>query len=132
MPFAISVYLARVASFFRAMRKTSVVVCPTAQLPAEVGLHSDASIESCSRWPHLEGCSQTCAPQLHFSAENLSEFAVRHEGKHCISCGTVLTLDDWYRSRLATLTANAATPQIATPNAHPICFACNQARGLSS
>lgn len=126
-PINVLTYMRGVASLFRAVKKTSVVVCPTAQLPAEVGLDSDARIESCSRWPDLEGCSQICAPQLQFSADNLSEFAVKYEGKHCASCGTVLTRDDWYGSRLAIPTVHTVTP-----NAHPICFACNQARGLRS
>jgi hypothetical protein len=121
-PINVMTYIRGVASHFRAVRKTSVVICPTAQLPAEVGLDSDARMESCSRWPHLEGCSQTCTPQFQFSAEDLSEFAAKYEGKHCASCGKVLTRDDWYRSRLAIPTAHTATP-----DADPICFACNQA-----
>jgi len=118
----------------RAVKKTTVVVCPTEQLPAEVGLRSDSRIESCSRWPRLEGCGQTCSPQLQFLAEDLSEFAAKYEGKNCASCGTVLTQDDWYRSRLAISTAHTGTAGMhqdspsssasTTNNGHPICFTC--------
>src|ERR1700746_4202805 len=54
--------------------KTTVVICPTAELPAKVGLDSVERLESCSRWPELEGCSQACMPQVKFSAEDLEEF----------------------------------------------------------
>ncbi len=116
-------YMSRVTSLFRAATSTSVVVCPTAQLPANVRLRSDGSIESCSRRPQLEGCSQTCSPQLQFSADNLNEFVMKYEGKHCVSCGAVLTRDDWYKSRL-TIPMKHPT----TLNTHPICSACSQAR----
>jgi hypothetical protein len=118
----------------RNLKKTTSVACPTVQLPAEIGLGSDGRIESCSRWPRLEDCSQTCTPQLQFSAENLSEFVAKYEGRSCTSCGTVLTGDDWYRSRLAIPTAHTGTPGMhqgsssssasTTKNRPSICFTC--------
>jgi hypothetical protein len=139
-------YVAGVASFLvlamhlfrkhrRAVRKTTVV-CPAAQLPAEVRSHSDGRIDSCSRLPDTEQCSQSCAPQLQFSADDLSEFTAKYEGKNCASCGTALTKDDWYKSRLATSMAdNGASgtrstpysPTVSKTKAQPICFACYQA-----
>ena len=35
-------------------QKASVVVCPTAKLPAEIKLHENLRMESCSRWPEFE------------------------------------------------------------------------------
>jgi hypothetical protein len=118
----------------RAFNKTTVV-CPTERLPAEIALGLDSNVESCSRWPRQEGCSQTCAPQLQFSAADLSEFTVRYEGKNCVSCGTVLTRDDWYKSRLAIPAAQppeaAELPQVSSSsaanpkeNGQPVCFPC--------
>jgi hypothetical protein len=111
--------------------KTTVVICPTAELPAKVGLDSVERLDSCSRWPELEGCSQACMPQVKFSAEDLEDFAARYEGKKCTSCGAVLTQDDWYQSRLTALGPKAATADISgslTRRFHedsaPICSAC--------
>ena len=53
--------------------KTTVVVCPTVELPAEVRVTLDQGIESCSRWPELQVCSQSCMAQLQFSAEDLND-----------------------------------------------------------
>jgi hypothetical protein len=115
-----------------AVKKTSVL-CPTAQLPAEVRLNSDTGIESCSRMPYPESCSQNCTSQLQFSPDNLSEFVEKHEGKKCASCGTNLTGEDWYKSRL---TAHTRIPEGSpspaarmTTKAQPVCFACYQAFG---
>src|ERR1700746_3238250 len=95
-------------AFFAASHKTTVVICPTAELPAQVRLHSVERLESCSRWPELQGCNQACLPQVKFSAEELVDFTARYEGEKC-ACGGVLTADDWYKSRLATLDPKRAT-----------------------
>ena len=92
--------------------KTTVVICPTAGLPAEVRLDLDRRTESCSRWPELQVCSQSCMAQLQFSAEDMNDFAAHYEGKKCASCGAVLTRDDWYKSRLAALDPKTEMPEI--------------------
>ncbi len=114
--------------------RTTVVICPTRELPAEVELALDHRMESCSRWPELQGCSQSCTPQVQFSPEDLNDFAARYEGKECASCGAVLSRDDWYKSRLAALDTQAGTPEILggvrpsffsiTANSDPICSTC--------
>ncbi len=142
-------YAAGVASFWRPFGlgargilrrrgKTTVVICPTMTLPAEVGLDSDLHLESCSRWPEMQSCSQSCMPQVQFSAEDLDEFAARYEGKKCASCGAVLTRDDWYKSRLAVLETTTGVPKIprvvrpsffSIPGtSDPICSACYGAK----
>jgi hypothetical protein len=114
-------YAAGMASFLsslgargilRRCDKTTVVICPTLKLPAELGLDSDVCMESCSRWPELQICSQSCMPQIQFAAEDLNDFAARYEDKKCGSCGTALTRDDWYKSRLAVLETNTGVPKI--------------------
>ncbi len=124
---------------FRRREKTTVVICPTVKLPAEVRLDPELRMESCSRWPELENCSQSCMPQVQFSAEDLNDFAARYEGKQCSSCGTALTRDDWYKSRLAGLETTTGMPKIPgdvrpsflnTPETRgPICSACYAAKG---
>ncbi len=115
--------------------KTTSVLCPTAQMPAEVRLDSDARIQSCSRIAHLESCSQSCTPQLQFSADNLSEFVAKHEGKKCASCGRGLTADEWYKSRVTADTEmlgechDSALSRISKTTARPLCFTCYQALG---
>jgi hypothetical protein len=118
--------------------KTTVVICPTAKLPAEVGLDPELRMESCSRWPELQSCSQSCLPQVQFSAEDLNDFAARYDGKKCSSCDTGLTRDDWYKSRLAVLETNTGVPKtpgvrpsfFSTPETgDPICSACYAAKG---
>jgi hypothetical protein len=98
-------------AIFIGSRKTTVVVCPRAELPARLEFDPIHGMESCSRWPELEGCNQACMPQVEFSAEELEDFTARYEGENCASCGVTLTGDDWYKNRLATL-----DPQTATPN----------------
>jgi len=112
-------------------QKTTVVICPTAELPAQVGLDPLHGMESCSRWPELQGCSQACMLQVKFSAEDLEDFAARYEGKKCGSCGEVLTRDDWYQSRLAALDSETATTDIpvSLPRSFPedsalVCSVC--------
>ena len=116
-------YAAEVASFGRLLSlgargilrrraKTTVVICPAMKLPAEVGLNPDLHMESCSRWPELQSCSQACMPQVQFSAEDLNEFAARYEDKKCGSCDAALTRDDWYQSRLAVLGTTTGVPRI--------------------
>ncbi len=127
-------YAAQAASFWRLLGlgargvlrrrgKTTVVICPAVKLPAEVGLAPDLHMESCSRWPELQNCSQTCMSQVKFSAEDLNDFAARCEGKKCASCGAALTRDDWYNSRLAVLEPTTAVPGIPETG-DPICSAC--------
>jgi len=140
---------ARVASFGRLLSlgsrgilrrrdKTTVVICPTMKLPAGVGLDSNLHMESCSRWPELQSCSQSCMPQVQFSAEDLNEFAARCEGRKCASCGAALTREDWYKSRLAVLETTTGVPKmpgVAHPSffnipeiSDPICSACYGAK----
>ena len=142
-------YAAGVASFwrllglgargsFRRHDKTTVVICPPMKLPAEVGLDSDLHMESCSRWPELQSCSQSCMPQVQFSAEDLKDFAARYEGKKCASCGAALTRDDWYKTRLAVLETPTGVPkmlEVVRPSffnipetSDPICSACYGAK----
>jgi hypothetical protein len=123
----------------RRRRKTTVVICPTMKLPADVGLDPELRMESCSRWPELQGCSQSCMPQVQFSAEDLSDFAAHYEGKKCSSCGTALTQDDWYKSRLSVLETDPGVskiPGVDRPSmlsvpgtGDPICSACYAAKG---
>ena len=136
-------YAAGIAAFFRQLgpsaalrrqNKTTVVICPTTKMPAEVGLDSDLHMESCSHWPELEGCTQSCTPQVQFSAEDLQDFAARYEGKNCSSCGRPLTRDDWYKSRLAVLETDAGARKpvetvrpllpIIPATSDPICSSC--------
>ncbi len=115
----ISNNMSRVALRFLAVKKTTVVVCPRAQLPAEVRLRVGAArIDSCSRWPQLKGCRQTCASQLRYSADDVSKFVMKNEGQPCAVCGNVLTREDWYSSRLVVMTADTARCT------RPICFTC--------
>jgi hypothetical protein len=119
--------------------KTTVVICPTVKLPAEVGLDPALHMESCSRWPELQSCSQPCLPQVQFSAEDLNGFGARYEGKTCSSCGAGLTRDDWYESRLAALETNTRVPEIPgvdrpailiiPETGDPICATCYAAKG---
>jgi|SRR5271157_2884499 len=122
--------------------KTTVVVCPTVELPAEVRVTLDQGIESCSRWPALPGCNQGCTPQVQFSPDDLNDFAARYEGKKCASCGAVLTRDDWYKSRMAAPDAKTGALDLprsvhpsflSTPeNGDPICSTCYGAKmGIS-
>jgi len=128
-----------VRGILRRRDKTTVVICPTMKVPAEVGLDPELRMESCSRWPELQNCSQSCMPQVQFSAEDLNDFAARYEGKKCSSCGTALTRDDWYKSRLAVLETNpevSKIPGVDRPSIlsdpetrDPICSACYAAKG---
>jgi hypothetical protein len=119
--------------------KTTVVICPTAELPAQVGLDPAQGMESCSRWPKLQGCSQSCMPQVKFSGEELVEFTARYEGKKCTSCGAVLTRNDWYQTRLAALDPKTATvdipgslPRSFLEDSAPSCSACHRAKMSAS
>ena len=119
---------------FRHGRKTTAVICPVAELPAEVALDSNRHIESCSRRPETEGCGETCMPQIEFSDGNLEDFIARYEGKPCASCGVVMTGEDWYRSRLAILKATEKSAGTGQPGSSsreqtaPICSTCYSAR----
>ena len=114
-------------------QKSTVVICPTAELPAQVELDGVQRMGSCSRWPELEGCSQACMPQIRFSADDLREFTARYEGKPCTSCGVAIGGDDWYRSRLAA-PAEAERPDrpgslslSSLEDKAPICLDCHSA-----
>jgi hypothetical protein len=122
-------------AIFAGSHKTTVVICPTAKLPAEVGIDPVDHLESCSRWPELQGCSQDCVPQVKFSAEDLQDFTARYEGKKCSSCGAVLTREDWYNSRLRALDPKAATTDIpegrsrvVSEEGAPVCSVCYRAK----
>ena len=92
------------------VRKTCVVVCPTAKLPAEVKLDASLRLESCSRWSESGDCAQTCAPQIRFSSESLEEFVAIYGGRRCACCGAVLTATDWYDNRLGPLRCAGEEP----------------------
>lgn len=118
--------------------KTTVVICPTMELPAAVELAPDHRLESCSRWPGLEGCSQSCISQAQYSAEDLNDFAARYEGRKCALCGAALSRDDWYKSRLAALDVQTGMPEVSgvvrtssfsvPANSDPICSTCYGAK----
>lgn len=120
---------------FGGPQKTTVVICPTAELPAMVALDPVQGVESCSRWPEFEQCTQRCMAQVQFSADDLQEFLERYEGRNCASCGAVLTAGDWYNSRMAAVEAETATPEIPRANGGsfseygaPICSSCFRAK----
>jgi len=116
-------------------RKTTTVTCPVADQPAEVALDSSRHIESCSRRPESEGCSEACVPQIEFSDGDLQDFLARYEGKQCTLCGVVMSREDWYQSRLAVLKAETGkSDRAGQPSSSfreqsvPICAACYSAR----
>ena len=122
--------------FAASAKKTTVVICPTAQLPAKVRLDADSRMEGCSRWPELqEGCSEACSPQIEFSPEELQDFMARAEGKKCSSCGMVIMADDWYRNRLAALERSTECGKVTRSRSHwvhkstaPTCPSCYSAK----
>ena len=112
-------------------RKTTVVVCPANELPAEVSLDEGLRMEACSRWPHAGECTQACIPQVQFSPESLEDFAATHGGEQCAGCGTVLTREDWYNSRLGAVQRTGGAPDkvaktiiAAQAKKSPLCSAC--------
>jgi hypothetical protein len=115
-------------------RKKTVVVCPANELPAEVSLDESLRMESCSRWPHVGECTQACIPQVQFSPESLEDFAAAHMGEQCVGCGTVLTREDWYNSRLGAVQPTGGSPATgpqtiiaAQAKKSPLCSACYSA-----
>jgi len=118
--------------------KTTVVICPAVELPAQVEFDPDLHMKSCSRRPELQRCGESCMPQVQFSTEDLNDFAVRYEGKRCASCGATLTRDDWYDSRFAVHETHAGVPRMheavrpwfySIPETNgPICSACHGRR----
>jgi len=120
----------------RLHKKTSVVMCPTVKLPAEVTLGKN--LESCSRWPELGDCAQTCTPQIQFSPESLERFVTMYQGEHCVCCGALLTAEDWYNNRLGALRSPDETPnpsKVSSPapiasedKKPPLCSSCYSAR----
>ena len=122
----------------RLVRKTCVVVCPTAKLPAEVKLDTSLGLESCSRWSEYEDGAQTCAPQIEFSSESLEDFVAIYGGRRCARCAAVLTATDWYNNRLGALRSAGETPDhsrvpLAAPITpkdmrFPVCAVCYSAR----
>jgi len=142
-------YIAGVASFLRLLSlnpdgilrfrdKTTVVICPSMKLPAEVGIGPGLRMETCSRWLDSQTCSHSCMPQVQFSTEGAKDFAARYGGKTCAQCGSALTQDDWYKSRLAVLETNTGVPEVLggvrpsffsiPENRDPICSACYSAK----
>jgi len=105
----------------------SVVVCPKVQLPAAVALDDSLVLEACSRVPNLS-CKQDCVLQLHFSADELEDFVTVHrEQGWCRICGTMLTADDWYASRMAAATASNSRSVLAIgDNGQRTCWRCCQ------
>lgn len=116
-------------------RKKTVVICPTAQRPAQVEVDPAHGLQSCSRWPELQAaCTEACMPQVRFSAEELKDFTTRYRGKRCASCGAQLTRDDWYSNRLAALDLEMATKQVpgSSPlSPTPMCSTCYGARDIN-
>ena len=98
-------------------QKTTVVVCPTAKLPAEVKLDTNLRMESCSRRADFADCTETCMPQIQFSPDGLEDFAARYGGKPCLCCGAALKEEDWYKNRLDALRSDGEMP---TPNKFPL------------
>ena len=119
-------------------QKASVVVCPTAKLPAEIKLHENLRMESCSRWPEFEDCAQTCTSQIQFSPESLEDFVAIYGGRKCAGCDAVVTAADWYNNRLGALRSTGetqsankvpVTASIAPEDKRsPLCSVCYSAR----
>lgn len=110
-----------------ALSRRSVVVCPKAHLPAAVNFDDSLVIEVCSRSRNLS-CIQECVPQLRFSADDLENFvAVHHEQGWCRICGSMLSADDWYASRMAAATVSNSRLVLAIDdNDQRICCRCCQ------
>lgn len=107
-----------------ALSRRSVVVCPTVHLPAAVNFDDSLILEACSRSPNLS-CNKECVSQLRFSDDELENFVtVQHEQGWCQICGTVLTADDWYASRMAAISASHSRSVLATDEL--ICWRCCQ------
>lgn len=110
-----------------ALCRRSVVLCPTVHLPAAVNFDDSLVLEVCSRRPDLS-CEQDCVSQLRFSADELENFvAVHREQGWCRICGTMLTSDDWYASRMEAATASNSHWVLAGDNDQPICWRCWEA-----
>ena len=104
--------------------RRSVVLCPKANLPAEVGIDQSLGIKACSRLPALQQCQEDCALQLHFCSEELQDF-LSHPPGWCSVCGTMLTGEDWYASRMAAATMNeSGYLQAISKNGQRICWNC--------
>jgi hypothetical protein len=109
-----------------ALIRRSVVVCPRVNLPAAVGLDDCMVVETCSRAPNLS-CKQECVSQLRFAADELENFVTVHRDQAwCRICGTMLTADDWYASRMAAATASNSPSVLANDNDQRICWRCCQ------
>ncbi len=106
----------------------SVALCPRAKMPAAVDIDDSLTIEACSRSPNLD-CNRGCLPQLRFCADELDEFLAPHAQKWCSICGSMLTSEDWYASRLATkgIYGNHLDDSRAIDgNRQGICWYCDQ------
>lgn len=109
-----------------ALIRRSVVVCPRVHLPAAVNFDDSLVFEVCSRSPDLS-CKQDCVSQLHFSADELENFVTfHHEQGWCRICGTMLSAEDWYASRMAAATASNSRSVLANDNDQRICWRCCQ------
>lgn len=113
-------------------QRRSVILCPKAKLPAAVGVDDALSIEACSRSPRLQDCNRDCLSQLRFSAEELEGFLTSHAQEWCSICGTMLTSDDWYASRMAAVwadrpgTNDSNVSRAIGEYGHRICWNCYQ------
>jgi hypothetical protein len=108
----------------RRKKRRALVICPPANLPAEVTADSKLRILSCSRLPDGHQCDRACLPQLGFASGDLGAFLASHGGKSCASCGTVISADDWYKSRLRHQdTAAGETPEEKGQHS-PVCWEC--------
>ncbi len=111
--------------------RRSVVLCPKIQMPAAVEVEDPLCIEACSRSPSLD-CNRDCLSQLRFSAEELEDFLSSHAHEWCSSCGTILTCEDWYASRLVVAcgadrhTMNEGLSQAEGERRQRICWNCYQ------
>ncbi len=83
------------------------VLCPGSKLPAAVDVDGQLAIEACSRGSNAQDCNLGCLPQLWFSTEELDNFLAKQES--CRMCGSALTSEDWYASRLAAASVDRAT-----------------------
>jgi hypothetical protein len=109
----------------------SVVLCPKAKLPASVELGDSVSIETCSRSTGLD-CSGDCLPQLSYSAGEVKEFLAPQMQEWCSICGSMLTSEDWYASRLAavggyrTAANHLDDSRTVDGNRQRMCWNCSQ------
>jgi hypothetical protein len=108
----------------RTKKRKALVICPPANLPAEVVVDPSLRIFSCSRLPDGHQCDRHCLPQLGFASGDLGAFLASHGGKSCTSCGTVISADDWYKSRLRHQDTPATEVREEKGQHSPVCWEC--------